>query len=198
MSYLKMVSVANSSGMIRRVYDAATARAGEVAEIIQVMSLDAKSAQASMNLYTNLMKTKNALTPTQRELIAIVVSNANDCYYCTMSHARDFATETDNKKLAEQIAYDYRKAALDPSSKALCDYAVKLTLAPQKVDAEDLVKLRQAGFNDEAMVVIVQVVSYLNYLSRVANALGVDPETWMMEEPEEWYKRKAKDLAKGF
>ena len=37
MSYLKMVSVANSSGMIRRVYDAATARAGEVAEIIQVM-----------------------------------------------------------------------------------------------------------------------------------------------------------------
>src|SRR5690606_35992722 len=119
MSYLKMVSVANSSGTIRRVYDAATARAGEVAEIIQVMSLDAKSAQASVNLYTNLMKTKNALTPMQRELIAVVVSNANDSYYCTMSHARDFAAETDNKKLAEQIAYDYRKAPLDPASRAL-------------------------------------------------------------------------------
>jgi uncharacterized peroxidase-related enzyme len=197
MSYLKMISVANSSGMIRRVYDAATARAGEVAEIIQVMSLDAKSAQASVNLYTNLMKTKNALTPTQRELIAVVVSNANDSYYCTMSHARDFAAETDNKKLAEQVAYDYRKAPLDPSSKALCDYAVKLTLAPQSVGEEDLVKLRQSGFNDEAMVVIVQVVSYFNYLSRVANALGVDPEVWMMEEPEEWFKRKAKDLGKN-
>ncbi|MCA9728705.1 MAG: peroxidase-related enzyme [Candidatus Eisenbacteria bacterium] len=197
MSYLKTVAIENSSGMIRRVYDAATARAGEVAEIIQVMSLDAKSAQASMNLYTNLMKTKNALSPEQRELIATVVSNANECYYCTMSHARDYAQENGNKKLAEQVAYDYRKAALDPASKALCDYAVKLTLAPHKVNDEDLAKLKQSGFNDEMMVVIVQITSYFNYLSRVANALGVDPEVWMMDEPEDWFKRKAKDLAKG-
>jgi uncharacterized peroxidase-related enzyme len=197
MSHLKTIAIENSSGMIRRVYDAATARAGEVAEIIQVMSLDAKSAQASMNLYVNLMKVKNALTVEQRELIAMVVGNANESYYVTMSHARDYATETGNKKLAEQIAYDYRKAPLDPASKALCDYAVKLSLAPHKMTPEDLVKLRQSGFNDEAMVVITQVVSFVNYLSRIANALGVDPEVWMMEEPEDWFKRKAKDLAKG-
>lgn len=197
MSYVKTIPEENASGMIRRVYDAANARSSEVAEIIQVMSLDAKSAQASMNFQTNLMDTKNALTPYRREMLAIVISVANDCYYCAHAAAREFAREADNKKLAEQLTLDYRKASLETSDRVLCDYAMKLTLAPQKMTEDDIDRMHEGGFNDEACVVATQVISYLNYLNRVANALGVDPEVWMMEEPEDWMKRKGKDFLKG-
>lgn len=197
MAYVKTVPEESASGMIRRVYDAANARSGEVAEIIQVMSLDPKSAQASMNFQTNLLDTKNALSPRQRAMLGVVIGVANDSYYVAHSAARDFAKEADNKKLAEQLTLDYRKASLETSDKVLCDYAVKLTLAPQKMTEDDIDRLHEGGFNDEACVVATQVISYLNYLCRVANALGVDPEVWMMEEPEDWNKRKGKDFLKG-
>ena len=45
------------------------------------MSLDASALAGSMQLYLALMKKPNALAPAQREMIATVVSNVNDCYY---------------------------------------------------------------------------------------------------------------------
>jgi alkylhydroperoxidase family enzyme len=63
------------------VYDAAKVRAGGVANIIKVMSLDARTTQASMQLYASLMKSKSALGAARREMLAAVVSNVNGCYY---------------------------------------------------------------------------------------------------------------------
>ena len=60
---------------------AAEQRAGYVANIIKVMGLDAHSAQASMQFYISLMKSENALSKTQKEMLATIVSNINDCYY---------------------------------------------------------------------------------------------------------------------
>ena len=54
---------------------------GGIANIIRVMSEDGRSLQASMQFYVALMKSPNALTPARREMLAAVVSNANDCYY---------------------------------------------------------------------------------------------------------------------
>ena len=45
------------------------------------MSGDGRSLQASIQFYVALMKSPNALRPEQREMLAAVVSNANDCYY---------------------------------------------------------------------------------------------------------------------
>ena len=81
MAYIRQIDPSDAEGMIRRIYDSAIKRAGGVANIIRVMSLDARSTQGSMQFYTSLMKTENALTAAQREMLAAVVSNVNDCYY---------------------------------------------------------------------------------------------------------------------
>ena len=52
-----------------------------ISNVIKVMSCDARSMQGSMQFYVSLMKSPNSLTPAQREMLATVVSNANDCYY---------------------------------------------------------------------------------------------------------------------
>lgn len=194
MSYVKQVNEGNASGAIRRLFDAAMARDGEVSEFLRATSLDAKSAQAAHNLETNLMKTKNALAPERRALLGIVVGNALGCFYTTFLYAREYAEVTQNKKLAEQLTLDYRKASLEDGDRSLCDYAVKLTLLPAEMGPEDIDAARSGGNNDETLVVATQVISYVNYTSRIANALGVEPEVWMMEEPEDWAKRRAKDI----
>ena len=81
MAYVRQIDEEEAKGRIARVYEAGKSRAGRVANIIKVMSLDARSTQASMQFYLSLMKTPNALDAARREMLAAVVSNANECYY---------------------------------------------------------------------------------------------------------------------
>jgi len=70
-----------ATGPLKAMYDAGIARAGEVAQIIQVMSLDAHVLSASMQMYLSTMKRPNALPAAKREMLAVVVSNVNACFY---------------------------------------------------------------------------------------------------------------------
>jgi uncharacterized peroxidase-related enzyme len=71
---------------------------------------------------------------------------------------------------------DYRQAALDARTRALCDYARKLTLTPTEVGAEDADMLRGHALDDAAIHDVIQVVSYFNYINRIAEGVGTDPE----------------------
>lgn len=81
MPFIKTVKPDQAAGRIKKIYDAAIKRAGYVAGIIQVMSQDPGSCDGSMTFYGSLMKASNGLEPAQREMLATVVSNVNDCFY---------------------------------------------------------------------------------------------------------------------
>ncbi len=76
------------------------------------------------------------------------------------------------------MAADWRGADLPPADRALCDFAEKLSLDPRASTAEDIDGLRQHGFDDRAIHDAVQIVGYFNYINRVADALGVEPESF--------------------
>ena len=77
------------------------------------------------------------------------------------------------------IARDWREAPLDAIDRALCAYAEKLTLRPRDMSAADIDALRQAGLTDAAIHDATQVIAYFNYINRVADALGVEAETFI-------------------
>ena len=81
MAFLKLTAASEATGALKRLYDTARSRAGYVANIIQVMSLDVPTAEASVQFYIRLMKSENALSKARKEMLAAVVSNINDCYY---------------------------------------------------------------------------------------------------------------------
>ena len=72
--------------------------------------------------------------------------------------------------------HDYRNADMEPRVRALCDYALKLTAAPADVTVEDAELLRGHGWSDTAIHDAIQVVSYFNYVNRIAEAVGIDDE----------------------
>lgn len=78
-----------------------------------------------------------------------------------------------------RIAQDWRTAGLGPADAALCAFAEKLTHAPHAMSAVDVAGLRAHGFDDRAIHDAVQVAGYFNYINRVADALGVEPETFI-------------------
>jgi uncharacterized peroxidase-related enzyme len=78
--------------------------------------------------------------------------------------------------LAEHAAHDYREAGLEHRVHALCDFAVKVTVDPAKVSRADIDALREQGWSDAAIHDALQVVSYFNYINRIADAVGIDDE----------------------
>ncbi|HEX5054047.1 MAG TPA: hypothetical protein VFZ65_19870 [Planctomycetota bacterium] len=79
----------------------------------------------------------------------------------------------------EAIARDWRTAALAPVDAALCVFAEQLTLAPATMGRAEVESLRAAGLGDRAIHDAVQVVGYFNYINRIADALGVELETFV-------------------
>ncbi len=57
----------------------------------------------------------------------------------------------------------------------------------------DIDALRKHGLDDAQITIAVQVIGYFNYINRIADALGVDPEPWMTLDREAWLTRKARD-----
>ena len=55
-------------------------------------------------------------------------------------------------------------------------YARNLTIDPASVGEDDISALRKAGFSDRAILEINLAASYMNFVNRVAEGLGVELE----------------------
>jgi uncharacterized peroxidase-related enzyme len=86
---------------------------------------------------------------------------------------------TNDAELATQVKRDHQEAKLDAKTRAMCDYAVRLTRDPASAAEADIVGLRSAGLTDEEIHDATQVIALFNYYTRLAHALGVEPEDFM-------------------
>ena len=71
---------------------------------------------------------------------------------------------------------DYRAADLEPRTRALCDFAIQLTLEPACISQADIDVLRTYGLDDAAIHDAIQVIGYFNYINRIAEAVGIEDE----------------------
>jgi uncharacterized peroxidase-related enzyme len=81
MAWIKMVEPEVATGELKKEYGKAIKRAGKVFNILKVQSLNPKTLQASMGLYLATVRAPSGLSRAERELLAVVVSSANDCFY---------------------------------------------------------------------------------------------------------------------
>lgn len=81
MAHIRLVGLEEARGKLKEIYDAAIARAGRVFNIVRTMSPNPPVLEASMALYMRVMMGPSGLSRKERELVATVVSRANDCFY---------------------------------------------------------------------------------------------------------------------
>lgn len=81
MAYLRLIDVDEATGELRVEYDEAIGRAGKVFNIVKAMCLRPAVLRRSMDLYKEIMFGPSDLARAERELLAVVVSRANDCHY---------------------------------------------------------------------------------------------------------------------
>jgi uncharacterized peroxidase-related enzyme len=125
--------------------------------------------------YEELMKGDSGLTKAEREMIAVVVSVANDCAYCIAAHSAALRKLTKDPALADAIAADHATAPVEPRVHAALAYAVELTRAPERLTEADVEGLREAGWSDEDVMDIAEVTAMFNFTNRMASGLGWEP-----------------------
>lgn len=68
---------------------------------------------------------------------------------------------------------------MDEIDTALCEFAEKLSKSPNQMTEDDIITLRDIGLDDRAIHDATQIISYFNYINRIADALGVQPEMFI-------------------
>lgn len=81
MAHIRLPTREEATGLLRRLFDEAVARAGRVYGIVRLMSPNPPVLDASMKMYRAVMFGPSPLTRSQREMLAVVVSRTNDCFY---------------------------------------------------------------------------------------------------------------------
>ncbi|MEN8112855.1 MAG: peroxidase [Actinomycetota bacterium] len=81
--------------------------------------------------------------------------------------------------MVDRFAEDWRTAGLDEGTEALLEYAERLTTDVKGCGSDDVAVLREAGWDDRGIHDAAQIVAYFNYINRVAEGLGIEPETWI-------------------
>ena len=81
MAWIEQVPEEDAGSALEQEYAAARQRAGKVWNIVKLMSLNPAVLHESMDLYSAAMKGESPLSRVQREMIAVVVSKANNCHY---------------------------------------------------------------------------------------------------------------------
>jgi alkylhydroperoxidase family enzyme len=75
--------------------------------------------------------------------------------------------------LVAALEEDYRSAPITEQERAMLDYVAQITRDATRISPADHDRLRAAGFDDKGILQITLIASWLNYINRVADALGV-------------------------
>ncbi len=77
-------------------------------------------------------------------------------------------------ELASHVMHDHTRAELDPKMRGMLDFAVKLTREPASMQESDVQDLRSVGLSDEQILSVTLITSLFNFMTRLADGLGVE------------------------
>ncbi len=100
-----------------------------------------------------------------------------------MHHGAGLRTLTEAAEPSHSLARGQNPSEITEADAEMLRYARQLTRDPASIGSEDVDRLRAVGFDDRGVLDICQVVSYYNYVNRLADGLGVELEdTWMDDD----------------
>ncbi|WP_029007591.1 peroxidase-related enzyme [Azospirillum halopraeferens] len=152
-----------------------TEKLGFVPNVLRAYAARPKKLRTFAAFYNELMLGESGLSKLEREMIAVVVSSANHCYYCLVAHGQAVRKLSGDPELGEMLAANYRVAPLEPRHRAMLDFAWKLTTQPMAIGEADRRALRDAGFTAEEIFDIADVAGFYNMSNRVASAVDMIP-----------------------
>ncbi|QDV82195.1 carboxymuconolactone decarboxylase family protein [Planctomycetes bacterium TBK1r] len=154
MPRLNVVTPNQATGPLKETYDSVTKKMGKVVNIFQGMA----NSPAALNAYLSMSAAlaEGELSPQDRELVYLAVSESNGCNYCVSAHTMIATTQAG---LSESDTLAARRfESTDNKRAALLEFVSKVIATKGFVSDEDLVKVRDAGYTDGQ---IAEAIGYI-------------------------------------
>ncbi len=159
----------------RRYFGLCVEKLGFVPNVLRAYAHSIAKLDAFAAMYNDLMLGESGLTKLEREMIAVVVSAENRCHYCLVAHGAAVRALSGDPALGEALATNYRAATLDPRTRAMLDFAVRVTRASAEIGETDRDALRAHGLSERDIWDVASVAAFFNMSNRMASAVGMVP-----------------------
>jgi uncharacterized peroxidase-related enzyme len=176
LSRLPVPPVSSLPADLRKYLRVCGERLGLVPNVLRAYALKPARLRHFINTYNDLMLgDRSRLTVLEREMIAVVVSSANRCYYCLVAHGQAVRQLSGDPELGELLAINWRMAPLPARQQRMLAFAHQLTTSPEDIVEADRMALRRAGFSARDIFDIIEVAAFFNYTNRMAAGLAMLP-----------------------
>lgn len=108
----------------------------------------------------------------ERELAAAAASRTNGCLFCASVHSRFASRLSGRTEDVQRLLDEGIDAAQDDRWTAVVEAAVALTVTPSRFGQAHVDALRAAGFDDQAIVDVIQSAAFFNWANRLMLSLG--------------------------
>ncbi|MBX3592074.1 MAG: peroxidase-related enzyme [Burkholderiaceae bacterium] len=160
---------------IRECIVAVQEKSGFVPTVFLKLARRPDEFRAFFAYHDALMLRKNSLSKGEKEMIVVATSGANGCLYCVVAHGAILRIYEKNPLIADQLATNWRKAALTPRQRAMIAFAMKVSLESSEIDEADFAELHRYGFSDEDAWDIGAIAAFFALSNRMANLSNMMP-----------------------
>jgi uncharacterized peroxidase-related enzyme len=160
---------------IRDVFEKCDDKLRLVPNVLAAYALRPQRLRNFMSLYNEVMLGASGLSKLEREMVAVVVSSANRCYYCLVAHGQAVRKLSSDPQLGEMLVMNYRVAKLSTRHRVMLDFAWDLTTDPQMIGDAERAQLRSNGFTDDDIFDLCETIAFYNMSNRMASGIGMMP-----------------------
>ena len=147
---------------------------GKIPNILKTTSIDPPIAKWFWEGVKIILLRESSIPRTLKESIAVVVSNANSCNYCTHAHSMLLQLMGFDDEKINDLKNNFEN--FPEKEKAVLDYALKINNSANKTTSDDHKILTNLGYDDKQIVEITSVVAAFNWANIIADALGTEIE----------------------
>lgn len=115
------------------------------------------------------------------EIATIAAARAYRSTYCVAAHAKFLRDECDDEESMRTIAADPSASGLDPTDRAVMDFATRVALDATAVTAADVQDLRRHGLSDAEITDVVFAAAARAFFTKVLDALGVQTDVQLAQ-----------------
>jgi len=160
---------------IEKYFNVCDEKLGFVPNVLRAYAFDPAKLDACSAMYNDLMLGDSRLSKLEREMIAVVVSSINKCFYCLTAHGQAVRALSADPKLGEMLVMNWRVADLDARQNAMLTFTENVTKASAETSEADRQALREVGFSDRDIWDIASVIGFFNMTNRMASATDMRP-----------------------
>jgi uncharacterized peroxidase-related enzyme len=174
MPFIKTINENEAEGELKKVYEQIGSARGKLSNIMKIHSLMPDTMIKHLELYLSIMFSKTNLTREEKEILAIVVSKNNNCDYCVNHHAEALNHYWKNSERLNNFILTLDDPDFTNKLRLVIKHTSKLTTNPSAILKDEIDELKQSGWTDEDILAINLIISYFNFVNRIALGLGVE------------------------